>query len=279
MKKAFWLPTAVALLAGSGLIHADEALSLIRPPATRPAANISGTQITSLPRLLSGAGWETTIVLMDLGSTTVAFHQSFLDNHGKPTAFNVSLPATNSNVVTSALQGMIAPSGTVSFTLTGVSSSVQEGWSLLTFDGVPNQLNGYAILRHAGAAGSFGFEATLPLDNMLDSSARMPFDNTRGFQTQLTIVNPASNLTAQVQLTYFNAQGQVILLDSVSLNPGEQTTLALPNTYPDLANQAGSIAIVANINCLSVTGVRFNPTSGAVTAMPVMNFTSGISLQ
>lgn len=279
MKKSFWLLTAVALLAGSGVIHADEALSLIRPPAPRPADNIGGTQVRSLPRLLGGSGWQTTIVLMNLGSTAVAFHQSFLDNNGKPAAFSVSLPANNTSLLTSALQGMIAPSGTVSFTLTSDSSSAQEGWSLLTFDGLQNQLNGYAILRHAAAAGGFNFEATLPLDNMLDSSARMPFDNTGGFQTQLTIVNPASNLTAQVQLTYFNAQGQVILLDSVALNPGAQTTLTLPNTYPDLANQAGSIAIVANINCLSVTGVRFNPTSGAVTALPVMDFAPGISLQ
>ena len=279
MKKSIWLPAAVALLAGSGLSHADERLSLIGPPQSRTAANISGTQIRSLPRLLSGAGWETTIVLMDLGSTPVAFHQSFLGSTGKPATFNVTLPANNTNLVTSSLQGMIAPSGTISFTLAGDSSSLQEGWSLLTFDGVQNQLNGYAILRHGAAAGGVSFEATLPLDNMLDTSPRMPFDNTGGFQTQLTIVNPASNLTADVQLTYFNAQGQVILLDSVALNPGEQTTLTLPNTYPDLANQAGTIAILANINCLSVTGVRFNPASGALTALPVMDFTSGISLQ
>src|SRR5689334_17218360 len=122
MKKSFWLPTAVALLAGSGVIHADEALSLIRPPAARPADNIGGTQVRSLPRLLGGAGWETTIVFMNLGSTAVAFHQSFLDRTGKPAAFSVSLPATKTSLVTSALQGMIAPSGTVSFTLTSDSS-------------------------------------------------------------------------------------------------------------------------------------------------------------
>jgi hypothetical protein len=216
---------------------------------------------------------------MDLGSTPVTFRQSFLGNDGTPASFNVSVPTNNSSLTTSALQGAIGPYGTVSFTLTDGSSSPQEAWSLLTFDSAPNQLSGYATLRHRGAGGSLSFEATLPLSNMLDSSARMPFDNTRGFQTQLTLVNPASNLPAQVQLTYFSSQGQAILLDSLTLNPGAQTTLTLPNTYPDLANQAGTVAILANINCLSVTGVRYNPASGAISAVPVMDFTSSITLQ
>jgi hypothetical protein len=114
---------------------------------------------------------------------------------------------------------------------------------------------------------------------MLDSSARMPFDNTGGFQTQITIVNPATNLGAQVQLTYFNAQGQAILLDTLALKPGEQTTLTLPNTYPDLANQSGSISILGSINCLSVAGLRLNPVTGAISSVPVMDFSSGIALQ
>lgn len=279
MKKPIWLMAAVALLAGSGRLHAEAGLDLIRAGQTHPAAGITTTQVKSVTRLLSGEGWETTIALMDLGSTTVSFRQSFFGSDGAPASFAVSLPASTTNLTTSALQGMIGPSGMVSFTLVGDGASLREGWSLLAYDGAPNQLGGYSVLRHRTAGGTVTFEATFPFGNMLDSSARMPFDNTGGYQTQLTIVNPASNLSTQVQLTYFNAQGQVILLDSIALKPGEQTTLTLPNTYPDLANQAGTVAIVANINCLSVTGLRVNPTSGAVAAVPVMDFTSGIMLQ
>ena len=281
--KSIWLSSAVTLLAGSGLglvpCHADAATSLIRTNDIRPAAGIGSPQIKSLGRLLSGNGWETTIVLMDLGSTPLSFRQSFLGNNGSPALFMVNLQTDGTNLTTSALQGAIAPYGTASFTLLDDGPSIHEAWSLLTFQGVPNQLGGYAIVRHRAPGGTLSFEATLPLGNMMDSSARMPFDNTQGFQTQLTVVNPASNLPAQVQLTYFNLQGQAILLDSLTLNPGEQTTLTLPNTYPDLANQTGTIAILANINCLSVTGLRVNPTSGSISAVPVMDFTSSITLE
>ncbi|HLK49929.1 MAG TPA: hypothetical protein VKT49_17420 [Bryobacteraceae bacterium] len=279
MKTSRGLTTAVALLAGAISLQGQEGLNLIRAGQTHPAAGVATTQIKSVNRLLSGQGWETTIVLMDLGSTAVSFRQSFFGGNGAAASFNVNLPPNNTNLTTSALQGMIGPSGMVSFTLTGDGSSLQEGWSLLTYDGIPNQLSGYSVLRHKMAGGTVTFEATFPFDNMMDSSARMPFDNTRGFQTQLTIVNPASNLSAQVQLTYINAQGQVTLLDSIGLKPGEQATLTLPNTYPDLANQAGTVAILANINCLSVSGLRLNPTSGSVAALPVMDFTAGVALQ
>jgi hypothetical protein len=276
MKTSFRRLVTVTVLTGSALVPCQAA---VRNHQTGSATNSDSSQIRSFTRLLSGNGWETTIVLMDMGSSPVSFRQSFLDNDGLPAPFNVNLQTTNMNLTTSALQGVIAPYGTATFTLVDDGSALHEAWSLLTFDGAQNQLAGYAVVRHRASDGNLRFEATLPAGNLMDSSARMPFDNTQGFQTQLTVVNPASNLAAQVQLTYFNAAGQAILLDSLTLNPGQQTTLTLPNTYPDLADQTGTIAVLANINCLSVSGLRVNPATGAVTAVPVMDFTPSVTLQ
>lgn len=276
MKSSIRRLLAASLCTGAALVpcQAD-----VRTHDTGSATGSGSSQIRSFTRLLSGNGWETTIVLMDMGSSPVSFRQSFLGTDGHPTAFTVNLPTTNTNLNTSALQGAIAPYGTATFTLVDDGPAVREAWSLLTFDGVQDQLAGYAVVRHQMSDGTFRSEATLPLGNLMDSSARMPFDNTQGSQTQLTVVNPATNLPAQVQLTYFNAAGQAILLDSLTLNPGQQITLTLPNTYPDLANQTGMIAILANINCLSVSGLRVNPATGAITGVPVMDFAPSITLQ
>ena len=259
-----WLLPVIAILAGPAVVpgYAESA---------RPEASSVSTQIKSFPRLLSGAGWESAIVLMNLGATPISFRQSFLANDGTPASLTVHVGSGSTALSTSALQGTVGANGSMSYTLTG-SSSLQEDWSLLTFEGASNQLSGYAVLRHTAAGGGFNFEVTLPLNNMQDSSSRLPFDNSDGFQTQLTIVNPASNLAAQVSLTYFNTQGQAILLDSLTLNPGAQTTLVLPNIYPDLANQSGMVAIQSNINILSVSGLRLNPATGAIAAIPVMDF-------
>jgi len=248
-----------------------------RPSDSRPAAASTGSYLQGFPRLLGGNGWETTIVLMDLGSTPVSFQQSFRGNHGAAASFNVTVDANGTNLTTSALQGVIAANGSVSFTLRSNNASLLEAWSLVTFSGTQGQLGGYAILRHA--SGSSEFAVTVPLSNMQDYSVRVPFDNTAGFQTQLTLVNPASNMSAQVQLGYFNTQGQIILVDSITLNPGDQTTLSLPNTYPDLANQTGTISVLGNLTCLSVSALRDNPSSGAIAPVPVLNFTATTVVQ
>jgi len=99
----------------------------------------------------------------------------------------------------------------------------------------------------------------------------VPFDNTLGFRSQLTLVNPAGDLSSQVQLTYLNPQGQVLLIDSLTLQPAQQMTLVLPDTYPDLANKSGSVLVQADIDRFSVTGLRCNNAYGAIAALPIMN--------
>lgn len=270
-----WLFPVIAILAGPAVVPGHAAMAT--DAVVRPQANTFSTQVKSFPRLLSGDGWQSTIVLMDLGATPISFRQSFLGNDGTAASLNVHVDGSNTDLTASALQGTVGANGSVSYQLTSSSSSLQEAWSLLTFEGASNQLSGYATLRHVAAGGGFNFEVTLPLNGMQDSSSRLPFDNSNGSQTQLTLVNPASNLSAQVSLTYFNTQGQAILLDSLTLKPGAQTTLVLPNTYPDLANLSGTVAIQANINVLSVSGLRLNPSTGAIAAIPVMDFTPAAS--
>jgi len=62
----------------------------------------------------------------------------------------------------------------------------------------------------------------------------------------------------------------VALLDAVPLPAGGQTTIVIPNTYPDLANKAGTVEIEADINRLTVTGIRSNYDTGALSALPTV---------
>jgi hypothetical protein len=106
---------------------------------------------------------------------------------------------------------------------------------------------------------------------MQDFSVHMPFDNSQGFRTQVTLVNPAANMSAQVNLTYRTAQGQMMLLDSITLQPAQQMTISLPDTYPDLANKAGTVTIEGNINRLCAFGLRYNDAYGAIASVPAIN--------
>ena len=220
-------------------------------------------------RIVSGGGWDTVVVITNLGAAAVPFRQFFLGRDGKAAAFTVRVENGNGELTTSALQGTVGANASTRFTLGDPSGAVQEGWSVLTFDETQGQLGGYAVIQHQIPRGELT-EATVPLSDMQDFSVRMPFDNTGDFRSQLTVVNPAGNLAAQVSLNYYDSQGQVILLDLLELQPGEQVTIDVPNTYPDLANRAGTVAVAANMNRLSVAGIRYGSASGAVAALPAM---------
>jgi len=242
----------------------------IRPVG--PASSVATvTQSQVFTRIISGGGWETSIVLLNTSSAPVAFSQLFVAQDSTPRQFSVRSQADGSVLTTAGLQATLNPSSSLTFVLFDNGSPTQEAWSLLSYDASQGKLGGYAIVRHRALGGSFSFETTVPLSNMQDYSVHVPFDNTQGFRTQLTLVNPASNLPAQVNLTYTTPQGQIMLMDSLSLQPGQQMTISLPDTYPDLANTAGTISVEGNINRLSVFGLRYNDAYGAIAAVPTIN--------
>ncbi len=246
----------------------DASLRTTRTPI-KPVAT-AGANDMVFPRIVCGTGWSTTLVLVNAGSSAVDFHLGFSGTDGQPSQFTVVTQPDIGTLTSSGLQGTLGPISSLNLTLTS-SSALQEGWGLLSYSSGQGGIGGYAILRHSAPGGAFSFETTVPLSSMQDFSLYVPFDNTLGFQTQLTIVNPASNLAAQVGLTYRTPEGQVMLIDSVNLGAGQQTTIVLPNEYPDLANRSGTIDLQANINVLSATAVRYSPAYGTIAAVPGMN--------
>lgn len=228
------------------------------------------TQNRVLPRVLAGNNWETGIVLFNPGSTSVVFREVFLAADGKPAAFVVRGQGIAEDVTTSAIEGVLAPGATLNLSVSAPPGEAREGWSLLAYDAAAGTLDGYAKLRHRSVLAGISFEVTLPLGDLQDTAEYMPFDNTEGFRSQVTLINPAGNLSTQVRLTFLSSRGAVILIDSVTLRPAQQMTLSLPDIYPDLANQTGAVFIQADTDRLSVAGLRYNDTYGAIAPLPAI---------
>ena len=231
----------------------------------------NGIQSRVFPRIMAGNDWETDIVLLNPGSAAVTFQQLFFGVDGRMVPYAIHDRNGFENQATSGIRGVLAPNSSMSLALSAVSATVCEGWSLITYDAGPGAVDGYAILRRKGPGGAFSFEITVPLSSMQDYSKYMPFDNTQGFRSQLTLLNPAGNIASQVQLTYLSPQGTVVFLDSVVIAPGQQMTLTLPDTYPDLANKTGTVIVEANTDRFVVQGMRYNEAYGAVASLPAMN--------
>jgi hypothetical protein len=272
------------LLLPLGLLHAQapvwNALQQ-RDPLGRPSTRIAGsvtaastTQVSVLPRVLAGGSWSTTVALLNTGSTPVAFQQYFFGADGKPVSYAVHSESLSADITTSTLQGTLAPGVTVTLALSDPSGANPQGWSLLKYDAGQEAVREYAVIRRKGLGSGVGFETVEPASSLQDYSVRVPFDNTQGFESQLSLLNPAGNLSAQVRLTYLDSQGNTLLIDVVSVQPGQLQTLSLPNAYPDLANKIGSVQVQADLSLFCVTALRFNAAYGVVSALPVFGSSS-----
>jgi hypothetical protein len=217
--------------------------------------------------ILVGKDWETLVVLLNSGQSSVSFQQAFFAA-GKPVALSIRSESLGSDLTVPAIQGTVAPGARITLALGTSRQDLPEVWSLLSY--AQGTLDGYTILRRKSQTGDFSFETTIPLSGTQDLSTYLPFDNTQGFRSHLTLVNPASDFSATVRLTYLNPEGGTVLIDLVLLTPAQQLTMVLPDTYPDLANRAGTILIETDANRLSVVGLRQNVRYGVISALPAI---------
>jgi hypothetical protein len=251
------------LLLSLGAVSTSDA----QTPSSSRATTNALSQFRVVPRILVGKDWETLIVLLNPGQNPVSFQQAFFAD-GKPVALAIGSESLGVNLTTPAIQGSVSPGARVTLALGTPDQNVQEVWSLLSY--AQGALDGYTVLRRRAQAGDFSFEATMPLSGTQDLNTYLPFDNTQGFRSQVTLVNPASDISATVRLTYLNTEGGTVLIDSVLLTPAQQLTFILPDTYPDLANKAGGVLIETDTDRLSVFGLRQNVRYGVISALPAI---------
>jgi hypothetical protein len=252
-------------------------------PAQRGGARMAlgsgaaaASQNAVLPRIFSGANWSTTVVLLNAGTTPVGFQEYFFSAGGRPVSYTLHSETPAADITASAFQGLLAPGAMLTLAVADPGGANPQGWSLITYDTAQAAVHAYAVIRHKGLGSAASFEITEPASALNDYSASVPFDNTQGFESQLTFVNPARNLGAQVRMTYLDSKGNTLLIDVMTIEPGQQQTLAIPNVYPDLANKTGSVQIQADINLFSVTAIRYNASYGVISALPVFGQPSSV---
>lgn len=264
----------LGLIALAFAVQAQPQTGHLTPRPGHPNAPLSGTiEFRSFPRIMLGNQWQTSLVLVNPGATPAQFQQSFFDASGNAVTISVHSDSPAIDVTAAAIQGVLTAGSSLMLDLAAPGGSGPlQAWSLLSFTG--GDIEGYATLGLQAPSGTFSFQTTLPLSHTQDVSTYMPFDNRQDFRSQVTLVNPASDTSAHVRLTYLNPQGGIVLIDVVTLAPRQQTTLVLPDTYPDLANKNGTVFIEADTDRLSVAGLRQNVDYGVISALPAANSVS-----
>jgi len=225
------------------------------------------------PHYALGGGWQTTMVLVNMSSTTINFNEYFFDTSGAPTPVTFITIPQGEVITTSALMGTLPPNQSFNFVLSSNSSTTTTGTAVLKYDSTNTRLGGFAIFQQSGTAGTF--EALVPLSALTDYKFYMPFDNRSGFVTAMAIANPNSTSTS-VQMTFRLTTGETITTKTLQLQSGQQTSFALRDFAPATDGVAGVLYVEGPGPLLSALGFRFNPL-GAFATIPIMNW-SGMFL-
>ncbi len=224
------------------------------------------------PHLALGGGWETVIVLVNMGTADVNFRLSFFGQDGSPLAVTFRTIPEGTLLTTTVAEGRLLPKASFNFVVFDQGTTTRVGWALLDYDSGSNRLGGYAIFRQR-IPGRADYEALVPLSAFDDYRFLMPFDNIQGFVTAMALTNPNLNLSNRITITALSLEGTIIAENTITLPPGGQTAFVLADRIPALANRLGTLSVVSDTSRLSGLGIRFNGTGGnAFSSVPIMNW-------
>ncbi len=212
-----------------------------------------------LPQIADGGGWQTAIALTNTNSNPASASLTFYIDSGGGATQNWPL----SLLEVGSTQGMSIPAGaTMLLHTAGAASSATTGWGELDADA---GVVGYAVLTQS-VAGQPNLDQEVPAA-AAGSRALVPFDNTNGTSTSVTLVNTSSS-GQTISVAYRTADG-TLTQDSVSnVPPQGHLTFPLSQQFPALNGQSGLAEFYNANGNFSLVAQRTDST-GAAAASPV----------
>jgi beta-glucanase (GH16 family) len=230
-------------------------------------ANV-GTGGGTMAHIASGGGWQTTLTLVNTGTSAATANLNFYGDDGSAVSLPLSFPQTGATS-----------------TATNVSQSIAAGASLIVVlqDGAASTTTGSAVLTTAGNVGGFavfrynttGQEAVVPLEAVSALSYILAFDNTGTLATGLAIANVAGQ-AASVNVVIRDDTGAQIGTGSISLPANGHTSFMLTDAaqgFPATAGVRGTVEFdTPSGGQIAPLGLRAASIPGGftITTVPVM---------
>lgn len=221
-----------------------------------------------ISHIVSGGGWKTIITLVNTGLAPISVTLQFRNDRGVPLDLPLALEEDIffTERVGSQLTVSLAPYATGVVESEGPANSpTLLGWADLT---VPNPvtLTGSVRFRHMDEDGSVS-ESSLAIGTASLPGLIMPFDNSDGYTTGVSFVNPNSAFTT-VKVIVRDFLG--ILLDTrlYGVAANGHVVFDLGSDFVQAAHNRGFIEF-QTLDRIPITGIglRFAP-SGHFTTLP-----------
>jgi hypothetical protein len=185
--------------------------------------------------MAAGGGWNTVIVLVNLGKTFATYTLRFYGDSGTPQAFPFKNTGTGTDLGTqSVLTGTIPVGGMVSLKARDKASSTTTGWALIDPSST-GDIGGAAIFTYDQT----GQQAVVPLETAATQNFILVFDNSGGNVMGVALVNPHPTAVV-VNVVFRDLNGNVLLSDHITMSALEHTSFILASRYPGLVGQVGT---------------------------------------
>jgi hypothetical protein len=226
------------------------------------------TTSSSISQIASGAGWKTTMTIVNLSPGPNSISVNFRGDAGSPLILPVVVTQQGStqSATTSSVNGTLGPGATLLIESEApVSSNILVGWAEV-LSSAP--VSGFSIFRLRGQDGRDS-EGTASLGSGTSSDMVLPYDNTAGFATGVALVNLTTDPVI-VNAVIRDDSGTQIGLQAVALSGKAHTSFFLSDRFSITSGRRGTIEF-QNTSGGAVTGIglRFNP-SGSFTSVPTI---------
>ena len=230
-----------------------------------PAFHVAGTlaYAGSMAHLAAGAGWKTTIILLNNSATAAQAQVSFFDDNGNPLILPLTSPQgvitiPNATTVTQTIQA----GGQLVIESQGAGAALSIGSAQLFTDG---NVSGFIIFRYNPS----GQEAAVPLQAQNAASYTLAFDNTAGLATGVALANVSSQ-AGNIQAIVRDDAGAILAMDSIHLAGSGHLSFVVADRYLASAQHRGTIELQTPANGqISALAIRA-ATSGAYTTLPAV---------
>ena len=236
------------------------------PPGTTTTipslANI-GTSGGLIAHLAAAAGWQTTFVLVNSGSSTASATLNFFADSGSPLTLPLTYLQTGQTASASSLTQSIPARASLWIQASNAASNILlQGSAQLTATG---NIGGYVIFRY----NPNGQEAVVPIETRNSNGYIVAFDNTANTATGIAI-NVASPFAQSIPVVVRDDQGNAINTGSgfVLLNSNGHSSFVMKDNFPLTAGVRGTIEFQRpGGTAISVIGIR-SPPALTFTSLP-----------
>ena len=189
-----------------------------------------------VPQLVDGAGWQTTVTLINAQDGPAAGILRFFDSTGMPLTLQVRMGASV-RIVESI--GLVARGkGIAVVETTGESSELKQGYATFTYEDTPGPGRSVLVNFRQRVPARPDYEAAAAAISGLSARYGMSFDNTSGFSTAIALVNTDS-IVGDYLIAFYDEAGSRIGTGVIGLNSSQHSAVSLPVRFPETAGKRG----------------------------------------